>query len=110
MVDGLMALGNLLSSLSQHRLRNRVNSILVYYTARGHTFLDRALYLPRSWTDQAKRCQAAAIPDTVSFATKPMLARRMLERALDADVPARWVTGDSVYGSDSQFRHFLESR
>jgi transposase len=26
MVDGLMALGNLLSSLSQHRLRNRVNS------------------------------------------------------------------------------------
>ena len=34
----------------------------------------------------------------------------MLQRAFDAGVPARWVTGDAVYGSDSHFRHFLESR
>jgi SRSO17 transposase len=88
----------------------QIGVFLVYYTARGHTFLDRALYLPRSWTEQVPRCQAAAIPDTVGFATKPRLARQMLQRALDTGVPARWVTGDSVYGSDSQFRHFLESR
>ena len=88
----------------------QVGVFLAYYTARGRTFLDRALYLPRSWTEQAQRCQAAAIPDTVAFATKPMLARQMLQRAFDAGVPARWVTGDAVYGSNSQFRHFLESR
>ncbi|MBV8055555.1 MAG: transposase, partial [Deltaproteobacteria bacterium] len=46
--------------------------------------MDRALYLPRSWTEQTKRCQAAGIPDTVGFATKPRLARQMLQRALDA--------------------------
>ena len=88
----------------------QIGVFMVYCTARGRTFLDRALYLPRSWTAQAQRCQAAGIPHAVGFATKPMLARQMLQRALDAGVPARWVTGDAVYGSDSQFRHFLESR
>jgi SRSO17 transposase len=34
----------------------------------------------------------------------------MLERALDAAVPARWVVGDEVYGSDSKFRRALEAR
>jgi SRSO17 transposase len=93
------------------RIENcQIGVFLVYYTACGHTFLDRGLYLPRSWTEQTQRCQAAAIPDTVGFATKPRLARQMLQRALDAGVPARWVTADSVYGSDSQFRHFLENR
>jgi SRSO17 transposase len=88
----------------------QVGVFLAYYTARGRTFLDRALYLPRSWTDQAQRCQTAGIPHTVAFATKPMLARQMLQRAFDAGVPARWVTGDAVYGSDRHFRQFLESQ
>jgi SRSO17 transposase len=88
----------------------QVGVFLAYYTVRGRTFLDRALYLPCSWTEQAKCCQAAGIPPTVAFATKPMLARQMLERAFDAGVPVRRVTGDAVYGSDSHFRHFLESR
>ena len=88
----------------------QIGVFMVYCTACGRTFLDRALYLPRSWTAQAQRCQAAGIPDAVGFATKPMLARQMLQRAFDAGVPARWVTGDAVYGSDSHFRHFLESR
>jgi SRSO17 transposase len=93
------------------RIENcQVGVFLAYYTTRGHTFLDRALYLPRSWTAQAQRCQAAGIPHAVGFATKPMLARQMLQRAFDVGVPARWVTGDSVCGSDSHFRHFLESR
>ena len=93
------------------RIENcQIGVFLVYASARGHTFLDRALYLPRSWTAQARRGRAAGIPATVGFATKPRLARQMLQRALEAGVPARWVTGDSVYGSDRQLRHFLESR
>lgn len=88
----------------------QVGVFVVYATAHGRTFLDRALYLPRTWTEQANRGQAAGIPDTVAFATKPRLARQMLQRAFDAGVPARWVAADAVYGSDSQFRHFLESQ
>jgi SRSO17 transposase len=83
---------------------------LVYATARGHTFLDRELYLPKEWTADVARCQAAGVPETVRFATKPQLARRMLARVLEAGVPCRWVTGDAVYGNDWQMRTWLEER
>jgi SRSO17 transposase len=52
------------------------------------------LYLPRSWTADPPRCAAAGIPEGTAFATKPKLARRMISRALDAGVPASWVTAD----------------
>lgn len=56
------------------------------------------------------RCEAAGIPEAIEFATKPRLARSMLERALDAQVPCNWVTGDEVYGGDRDLRLWLESR
>ncbi|MBF6470116.1 IS701 family transposase [Nocardia beijingensis] len=83
---------------------------LTYSTDMGHTFIDRALYLPKSWTEDAQRCAAAGIPDDTTFATKPALATRMITEALDAGVPARWVTGDEVYGADPALRKELETR
>ncbi len=67
---------------------------LSYAARRGHALIDRELYVPRSWTADAARCAAAGIPAGTVFATKPKLARRMITRALDAGVPAAWVTGD----------------
>ncbi|MCH4565487.1 transposase [Halomonas sp. EGI 63088] len=69
--------------------------------------LDRALYLPKSWTQDRERCRRAGIPDDVEFASKPELARRMLERALDQGIPASWVTGDTVYGGNRSLRLWL---
>jgi SRSO17 transposase len=54
--------------------------------------------------------QAAGVPDQVGFATKPELARRMLERALEAGVPAGWVTADEVDGGHPALRGWLETR
>ena len=88
----------------------QIGVFLAYHAPQGRTFLDRALYLPRSWTEDAERGPAAGVPETVRFATKLTLARQMIERALDHGVPARWVTGDAVSGSDSHFRRFLQSR
>ena len=50
------------------------------------------------------------VPDDVPFATKPELARAMLGRALDAGMPAAWVTADEAYGRDGKFRAWLEQR
>jgi SRSO17 transposase len=72
--------------------------------------LDRDLYLPQEWTSDRPRCARAGIPQTRPVATKPELARQMLERALRAGVPAAWVTGDSVYGDDRRLRMWLESQ
>jgi SRSO17 transposase len=70
--------------------------------------IDRELYLPRSWTENPDRCERAAVPDDVEFATKPALATGMLTRALRAGVPARWVAADEVYGADPVLRTELE--
>jgi SRSO17 transposase len=83
---------------------------LAYVAPAGHALIDRELYLPRSWIADPGRCQAAGIPEQTAFATKPALARRMLARTLDAGVPAAWVAGDEVYGTDPQLRSDLEKR
>lgn len=88
----------------------QVGVFLVYASSKGATFLDRALYLPESWTNDRSRCRQAGVPDEVEFATKPELAWQMIERAVEAGVPAAWVTGDSVYGGHSWLRHWLEAR
>ena len=88
----------------------QIGVFLGYASPTGHVGLDRALYLPKEWTDDRVRCQQAGIPDDVPFQTKPQLALTMVERALDAGVPAAWVVGDEVYGGDSRFRGPLETR
>lgn len=64
----------------------------------GHALVDRELSLPKVWTDDAERYRQAGIRTDRPFATKPQLAQQMLARAFAASVPAKWVTGDSVYG------------
>jgi len=83
---------------------------LAYAAPAGCAFIDRALYLPRSWADDPARCAAAGIPPGTAFATKPALARAMITRALDAGTPAAWVTADEVYGQDPALRAELARR
>jgi SRSO17 transposase len=87
------------------RIENAQVAVFVTYAARrGHALIDRALYLPRAWTDDQQRCAAAGVPADVGFATKPALATTMLIRAVEAGVPAGWVAGDEVYGADPILR------
>jgi SRSO17 transposase len=83
---------------------------LAYASAKGRAFIDRELYLPKAWTEDRARCRAARVPEQVGFQTKPQLARVMLERAVEAGVPASWVTADEVYGQDPALRGWLEDR
>jgi SRSO17 transposase len=93
------------------RIENcQLGVFLAYDSPRGRVLIDRELYLPESWIADRTRCREAGVPEAVGFATKPELARRMLERALDAGVPAAWVTGDEVYGNDPALRGWLEQR
>jgi SRSO17 transposase len=93
------------------RIENcQIGVFLAYRSSKGQTLIDRELYLPKEWAEDAYRRRLAHIPEDVVFATKPELGRRMVQRALDAQVPARWVTADEVYGSDSRFRRVLEER
>jgi len=76
----------------------QIGVFAAYVSQRGHAFIDRALYLPKSWTNDPARLSKAHVPADVGFATKPALAARMIERAIAARVPFAWVAADSVYG------------
>ena len=93
------------------RIENcQIGAFLAYATPKGRAFLDRELYLPEEWAEDAARREAAGVPQEIRFAPKTAQARGMIERALDAGVPASWVAADAVSGSDSKFRSAIERR
>ncbi len=92
------------------RIENcQVGVFLAFAGRHGHALLDRELYLPKEWADDAGRRKEAGIPGAVTFATKPQLAEGMLRRAWRLGVKAAWVAADTVYGNDGKFRRFLEA-
>jgi SRSO17 transposase len=91
------------------RIENcQIGVFLGYASRHGHALIDRALYLPEVWAHDPARRGAAGVPADTAFATKPQLGRQMLTRAFAADLPCRWVTGDSVYGADYALRRCIE--
>lgn len=97
------------SGTAGRRENSQIGVFLLYSSAKGYAFIDRALYLPEEWTQDRVRCREAGIPDDVGFATKGELAQQMLARAFAAGVPADWVVGDTVYGYD-ELRMWLEEQ
>ena len=87
----------------------QVGVFLAYVTPRGHTLIDRELYLPLDWCKDRDRCRAAHIPEAVHFQTKPELAIQMLKRIDEAGCPIAWVVADTVYGGNLDLRNWLEA-
>ena len=76
----------------------QIGVFTAYVSGKGHALIDRALYLPKAWTDDPTRRAAAHVPAGITFATKPQLACAMIERAIAAGVPFAWVAGGSIHG------------
>jgi SRSO17 transposase len=87
----------------------QVGVFLSYVSRLGHTLLDRELYLPLRWIKDRKRCQEAGIPKELRFQTKCELARLMIERLWNAQIPFSWVVADTVYGGNLDLRTWLEA-
>ena len=74
-----------------------------YCSSKGHTLIDRRLFLPKEWAGDALRREEAGVPEGVVFRTKPELALEMVQSAAREGVPFQWVGGDSVYGDSPTF-------
>lgn len=83
---------------------SQVGTFLGYASGRGHTLIDRRLFLPQEWAQDAERRAEAKVPAAVTFQTKPQQAREMLEQAWESGVPMKWVAGDEVYGNATALR------
>ena len=77
----------------------QIGVFAAYVSRHGHAFIDRAVYLPKSWADDRACLKAACVPNDIGFATTPRLAARMIERAVATNVPFRWVAAHTVYGA-----------
>lgn len=90
------------------RIENaQVGVFLTYASRRGHTLIDRRVYLPESWTSDDQRRARAGVPDDIEFATRSQLAAEMITAAVEAEVPARWAAADEAYGNNSRLRREL---
>jgi len=79
---------------------------LAYASARGCTFVDRRLYVPRQWCDDAHAAERArcGVPQALRFATEPALGLAMVRDVVARDVlPVRWVLAAETYGADPTF-------
>jgi SRSO17 transposase len=75
----------------------------------NHRLVDRELYIPEAWLNDSERSKRAGIPPDRTFQTKPMLAKAMIQRAIDGPTAFAWFTGDEIYGSDGRFRLFYRT-
>src|SRR6202161_985691 len=76
----------------------QIGVFAAYVSRHGHAFIDRALYLPKGWTDDPARLKATYVPSDVGFSTKPRLAAGMIGREIGGGGPFKWFAGDTVYG------------
>ena len=81
----------------------QIGVFLNYCSRHGHVLFDRRLFLPEEWAADRARREEAGVPEDVVFRTKPALALGMLQQAVQAGIPFRWVGGDSVYGDSPTF-------
>jgi SRSO17 transposase len=93
------------------RIENSQVGVFLAYASRfGQALIDRKLYLPEGWAQDAERRTKAHVPEEISFATKIEIARNLIASALDGGVRCRFVLADALYGGDSQLRRMLEVR
>jgi SRSO17 transposase len=88
----------------------QIGVFLGYASALGHALVDTRLYLPQSWINNRPRCQAADVPDIVTYQSQGDIALDMLRAATErGHVHSRWVTGTSTFGWTSSFRDRLDA-
>jgi SRSO17 transposase len=87
----------------------QVGVFLAYVTAAGHAPLDRRLYLPRDWAEDAERRDKTHVPQEVTFQESWRIGLDLLERTA-ADLPFGWIAGDDEFGRATALREQLRLR
>jgi SRSO17 transposase len=86
---------------------SQIGVYLGYASRKGHSFLDTQLFLPKQWFEEThcEKCDACGVPEALNYETKPEIALKLLQAALDrGELPSQWVAADALYGDSLAFR------
>jgi SRSO17 transposase len=88
----------------------QIGTFLAYVnTNRQRVLIDRELYIPeQSWLADRERCAEAAIPEDLTFKTRPQQVMGMIERARWSELTFAWFTADEEFGQNPGLREYLE--
>jgi SRSO17 transposase len=84
----------------------QASGVACYASKHGYTLVDRRLYLHQSWftPEYRSRWERCAIPDELSFRTRPQLAAEIVTTLQKRQVlPFQWVACDEGYGQNPAF-------
>jgi SRSO17 transposase len=89
----------------------QVGVFLAYASEQGNALVDKALYLPRQWTDDPERCRAAGVPEErITYQSKAELGLQLLHQVRQAGhLTGNWVTADEDYGKVPSLRDALDA-
>jgi SRSO17 transposase len=84
----------------------QVGVFLAHVGPRGRALVDKRLFLPKGWTEDPPRCDAAGVPkEKQVYRSETELALEMLQQAkARGHLVAEWVTGDDAFGKSPSFR------
>lgn len=87
----------------------QVGVFLCYAAAQGHAPLDRRLYLPQDWAQDAARREKCHVPQEVAFQEKWRIGLDLLDRCR-GEMPHAWTAADDEFGRCTEFRRELRDR
>src|SRR5437588_5608669 len=87
----------------------QVAVFLCYAAAKGHTALDRRLYLPQDWAEDAARREKCHVPQEVVFQEKWRIGLELLD-GCRGEMPHAWTAADAEFGRCTEFRQELRTR
>ena len=80
-----------------------------YSTGNYYGLSDCALFLPKVWAEDKKRCEKAGIPtEKIVHKSKPQLALEMVKRQVELGNQIDFVGGDGLYGNDYSLMNGLD--
>ncbi|MGP4115413.1 IS701 family transposase [Streptomyces sp. 4N509B] len=79
-------------SVDSARQENCQIGILLFYEAVDGSLvlIDRELYVPESWINDAERCRRAGMPPGTAYRSKSAIAVDLVHRALAANIVPQW--------------------
>ncbi len=90
------------------KVDNSQNGVYLGYASRkGYALVDGRMYMPEEWFDDAHADyrEQCGVPEALIFKTKPAIALKLLQAALQRGaLPCRWAAADELYGDTPSFR------